>query len=78
MTSPWEEIFCEDEERKRIFEDTVLEYDRLKQFYPSQGYSVIDIPKASVNDACKIYTFIYLEPKETDTLSASNFIMSKS
>ena|SRR3990167_10839429 len=53
MTPPWEEIFCEDGERKNTFENAVSEYNRLKQFYPSQGYTVIDIPKAPINERIK-------------------------
>jgi len=48
MTPPWKEIFSEDSERKHSYETAVFEYDRLKQFYPSQGYTVIDIPKISI------------------------------
>ena len=49
MTPPWKEIFTEDTERKHTFEAAVSEYDRLKFFYPSQGYTVVDIPKISVD-----------------------------
>jgi predicted ATPase len=48
MTPPWKEIFSEDAERKHSYEAAVSEYDRLKQFYPKHGYTVIDIPPSSI------------------------------
>lgn len=45
MTPPWKDIFSEDSERKHDFQSAVSEYNRLKDFYPKLGYSVIDIPK---------------------------------
>lgn len=49
MTPPWKEIFTEDSERKHTYEDAVSEYNRLKDFYPSIGYSVINIPKMAID-----------------------------
>lgn len=53
MTPPWKEIFSEDAERKHSYEAAVSEYDRLKQFYPEQGYTVTDIPKISIEKRLK-------------------------
>lgn len=49
MTPPWESIFSEDTERKHNFKSAVSEYDRLKCFYPNQGYKIVDIPKMTIN-----------------------------
>lgn len=53
MTPPWKEIFSEDSERKHTFDSAVSEYDRLKNFYPIHGYTVIDIPKISIDERIK-------------------------
>lgn len=53
MTPAWKEIFSEDVERKHDYEIAVSEYNRLKQFYPSKGYTVIDIPKESIQKRLK-------------------------
>jgi predicted ATPase len=53
MAPPWKEIFCQDDERKHSFEDAVREYDRLMEFYPKCGYSIIELPKVSVKERVK-------------------------
>ena len=53
MTPPWEEIFCQDDERKHSFEEAVKEYERLIEYYPKCGYQVIEIPKAAVSERVK-------------------------
>lgn len=59
MTPPWKEIFTEDSERKHGYEDAVLEYDRLKCFYPNHDYTVIDIPKISIESRIEfIFSFL--------------------
>ena len=48
MTPPWEEIFCEDSERKNSFKNAVEEYGRLLEYYPKYGYELVILPKISV------------------------------
>lgn len=50
MTPPWPEIFCNDDERKHSFEDAVLEYHRLLEFYAGCDYKILEIPKNSVQE----------------------------
>lgn len=50
MTPPWPEIFCNDDERKHTFEDAVLEYKRLLEFYAYCGYKIVEIPKISIQE----------------------------
>ena len=50
MAPPWEEIFCEDSERKNSFENAVAEYDRLLEYYVKYGYELIILPKVSVTE----------------------------
>jgi predicted ATPase len=50
MAPPWEELFCHDKERQHSFKDAVAEYERLLEFYPSHEYSIVEIPKASVEE----------------------------
>lgn len=46
---PWRELYVQDEERPLPFEEAVREYDWLRIAYPARGYSLITLPKASVN-----------------------------
>ena len=55
MAPPWEEIFCEDAERKNPFKNAVEEYDRLLEYYVKYGYELVILPKFSVKDR---YQFI--------------------
>lgn len=50
MSPPWEDIFCQDDERKHSFEEAVKEYERLIEFYPRCGYQIIELPKVSVSE----------------------------
>lgn len=50
LAPPWQEIFCQDVERKHTFEDAVTEYERLLTFYPRAGYQMIELPKVSVSE----------------------------
>ncbi len=49
MAPPWEELFCHDKERKHSFKEALEEYERLVEFYPRQGYSMLELPKTSVD-----------------------------
>ena len=49
MAPPWEEIYCQNEERKHTFKKSVDDYDRLLSFYPKCGYKTIELPKVDVS-----------------------------
>jgi predicted ATPase len=48
MAPPWPEIYAADTERRHNFEAARAEYARLEQAFPSLGYQVITLPKATV------------------------------
>lgn len=48
MAPPWQEIFCEDSERKNSFENAVEEYERLSKNYVEYGYELTLLPKSNV------------------------------
>lgn len=45
---PWEEIYVSDEERYENYEQAKLIYNHLTETYQNYGYSLIEVPKASV------------------------------
>jgi predicted ATPase len=53
MTPPWEEIFCQDEERRKSFDNAVGEYEHLFEFFTRQQYKIIEVPKLSVKERCE-------------------------
>ena len=50
LTPPWPEIYVKDNERRHDLADGVDEYKRLCKVYPSLGYKLHILPKASVAD----------------------------
>lgn len=56
MVAPWQEIFCQDDERKHSFDEAVTEYNRLLEFYAQSGYSIVQIPKWSVSERAAFIT----------------------
>jgi len=50
MTPPWREIFANDPERRQDWDEAVLTYEQCAAAYRAQGYTVIDLPKASVRE----------------------------
>jgi predicted ATPase len=50
MVPPWQEIFCEDAERKNSFKNAVEEYDRLVEHYIKYGYDLVILPRVSVKE----------------------------
>ena len=48
LAPPWEEIYCNDTERKQSFEEALEVYDHLFKIYSDFGYEVIELPKTSV------------------------------
>ncbi|MBA2650780.1 MAG: AAA family ATPase [Tatlockia sp.] len=53
ITPSWEEIYCNDEERKHSFEKALKNYEREVEFYPKCGYQIIEVPKQSVKERVK-------------------------
>ena len=48
LAPPWPEIYVQDEERRHGLDSAINEYSRLLEAYPSLGYEVSILPKASV------------------------------
>jgi predicted ATPase len=48
LAPPWPEIYVQDAERHHGLEAAISEYSRLLEVYPSLGYEVSILPKASV------------------------------
>jgi len=48
MTPPWKEIYVADAERRHGFDDAVAEYERLVAAYPTVGYRLVILPRASI------------------------------
>lgn len=49
LAPPWPEIYAGDAERRHGFDAAVEEYTRLEAAYPSLGYDITILPKASVS-----------------------------
>lgn len=49
MAPPWEEIFCQDEERQHSFKKSVDDYQKIVSFYLKCGYKTIELPKVDVS-----------------------------
>jgi len=47
---PWPEIFINDTARQHSLEDAINEYQRLKLGYPTLGYDINIIPKATIQE----------------------------
>lgn len=47
---PWESIFINDAERKQDFDLAVATYDEMVKAYTKFGYTLIEVPKTSVNE----------------------------
>ncbi len=52
MTPPWEEIYCQDEDRRHSFKKSVDDYESLLSFYPKYCYKTIELPKVDVS--CRV------------------------
>lgn len=48
MAPPWEEIYCNDSERKQSFEEALEVYETLVKIYSEYGYEIIELPKTDV------------------------------
>ena len=47
---PWEEIYCEDDERDHTFEHSVKVYESILGFYRLNEYDPIEVPVGAVED----------------------------
>ncbi|MGB7404889.1 MAG: AAA family ATPase [Pacificimonas sp.] len=47
---PWPELFAQDAERRHDFPAAMDEYIDLHRVYPTFGFTLIDLPRASVSD----------------------------
>ena len=47
---PWIEIFEQDSERKQSWQEAVITYNALKEFYIQHGYTPIEVPTGTVED----------------------------
>jgi len=50
ITPPWQEIYCNDSERDQTLEQAIEVYETLYNWYKSNGYEPIVLPKASVQE----------------------------
>ncbi len=48
LAPPWPELYQTDDERRASMAEAIAEYERLALAYPSLGYSLIELPRASV------------------------------
>lgn len=47
---PWEEIYISDEARYENYEQAKLIFDHLKETYQTYGYTLIEVPKGTVEE----------------------------
>jgi len=47
---PWQEIYTTDTERKQDWETAQLNFDHMKETYLAFGYTIIEVPKASLQE----------------------------
>jgi predicted ATPase len=45
---PWQEIYCQDDERKQDYAEAVATYRFAAEIYPKLGYELLEVPKTSV------------------------------
>ena len=50
LAPPWQEIFVNDNERPESFEDSVEIYKFLKSTYEELGFSIVELPKVSIEE----------------------------
>jgi predicted ATPase len=46
---PWQEIYCQDDERGQDFAEAVASYHVAAEAYPPFGYELVEVPKTSVS-----------------------------
>jgi len=50
LAPPWREIFINDSERPESFEDAIEIYNFLKSTYTELGFTIVELPKVSVQE----------------------------
>jgi predicted ATPase len=50
LAPPWQEIYVNDSERWQTFEEAVTLFHAIKDTYQSLNYTIIELPKASVEE----------------------------
>lgn len=48
IAPPWQEIFCQNDDRRHSFKKSVDDYDRVLSFYLKCGYQTLELPKVDV------------------------------
>lgn len=48
VAPPWEEIYCNDKERKQTFEEAIVVYHMIVKVYSEYGCNMIELPKTDV------------------------------
>jgi len=48
IAPPWEEIFCNDDERKQTYQEAIEVYKGIVKVYIESGYQLIELPKIHV------------------------------
>jgi predicted ATPase len=49
IAPPWKEIYYNDDGRDQSYEDTVEIYEKLRNWYPLNGYTLLSIPKTNID-----------------------------
>ncbi|HZQ93930.1 MAG TPA: AAA family ATPase [Candidatus Sulfotelmatobacter sp.] len=50
IAPPWRDIYAQDSERKQDFDEAIRTYESLAVTYRQQGYSLLELPRASVEE----------------------------
>lgn len=66
VTPPWEEIYCQDEERKQSFEEAIETYNHIVSSYHDYGYETIDLPKTPIENRVKFILDKLVELEQID------------
>lgn len=45
---PWQEIYCNDHERKQDFQEAIATYKAIKAGYRVCGYTILEVPKDTI------------------------------
>ena len=53
ITPPWEEIYCNDNERDQSFNEAIEVYEQLGEWYEQHDYDLIVLPKDSIENRVK-------------------------
>jgi len=53
ITPPWKEIYHSDTERNQSFEESIVVYTRLEEWYREHDYDVVVLPKDTIENRAK-------------------------